>query len=549
MTGAGRAHSWGAGGFTLLELSIVLVIIALVAGMTIQSGISVVETARLVSTQKKMKTIQDALMQYRIANDRLPCPGNLTLAPGIANYGIEAANSGTCTGGTPAANFSGAGLTNTFSTAAEGALPALTLGLPPDFMVDGWGNQFRYAVDISMTASGAFAAVNIGCANGAVTVTDANGNARSTSSIYALVSHGANGHGAYTRNGAIMNAGSVNINELTNCHCNSSGTPTSYAPTYVQMQQTLDFANAQDSYDDLVAYKERWQMQTTWDRTGKCIYLYTVDYSNDRVQKFAPGSQYVLQFGTSGSGNSQFSGPQFAAGDSWGNVYVADTGNNRIQKFSSLGTYLLQFGTAGSGNGQLNYPTGIAVDQSGNVWVDDADNFRVQEFNATGNYLTQFPLHNAVGGTTGIAIDGSGNFWVLDWAHSTVNEYSSAGAYLTGFGSSGSGIGQFSNYLFGIAIDPSGNVWISDTHNNRVQEFDSSGHFLQAVGTSGSGNGQFNSPQGIAVDTSGNVWVADAGNYRIQKFTNAGAFVSAFGSWGTGNSNFSDVAGLAFGSQ
>src|SRR5271170_4492428 len=119
MTRASRASPRA--GFTLLELSIVLVIIAVVAGMFINMGTSVIATVRLSSTQQKMKANDDGLMQYRTANDRLPCPADLTLATTNTNYGLEAATPGTCTGGTPAANFTGFGATNTLAKAAEGA--------------------------------------------------------------------------------------------------------------------------------------------------------------------------------------------------------------------------------------------------------------------------------------------------------------------------------------------------------------------------------------------------------------------------------------------
>jgi len=43
---------------------------------------------------------------------------------------------------------------------------------------------------------------------------------------------------------------------------------------------------------------------------------------------------YVMQFGTSGSGNGQFSYPYAIAFDHSGNMLVTDNGNDRIQKFS-----------------------------------------------------------------------------------------------------------------------------------------------------------------------------------------------------------------------
>ena len=157
-------------GFTLIELAVVLTIIAIVIGMSAQMSVSVIATMRLTATQQKMKALENALMAFRTANDRIPCPANLTIAKGSANYGVEAANPGTCTGGSPTANNTGAGATNTGATGAEGAVPFVTLGLSADLMYDGWGNRFRYAVDVSMTATGAFPNVNIGCTNGAITL-------------------------------------------------------------------------------------------------------------------------------------------------------------------------------------------------------------------------------------------------------------------------------------------------------------------------------------------------------------------------------------------
>jgi DNA-binding beta-propeller fold protein YncE len=61
-------------------------------------------------------------------------------------------------------------------------------------------------------------------------------------------------------------------------------------------------------------------------------------------------------------------------------VYVADSGNNRIQKFDSDGNFMTKWGSSGSGDGEFSGPDGIAVDTSGNVYVSDFRNDRVQVF-------------------------------------------------------------------------------------------------------------------------------------------------------------------------
>lgn len=578
-------HGAHLSGFTLLELAIVLVIIALVTGMAITSGISVVETARLTATQKKMKAIDDALMQYRASNDRLPCPANLTITPGSANYGLEAGagagsaigtGTGVCTGTgmLPAANFTGAGATNTFQTAAEGAIPAITLGLPPDFMYDGWGNRFRYAVDISYTAGGMFASSQVGCTpNAAITVNDSNGNARSSGSVYALISSGANGHGAYTSEGVTVNAGSVNANELTNCHCTSGAAPATYAPTYVQMQQTLDPANNLDSFDDLVSYKERWQMRTDWDKVG-CGYIYVADCGGNRIEIFNSGGVYQSQIGacssgacTTGTGNGQFNCPAGLAFDSSGHLWAVDSNNNRIEEFSSAGAYLGGFTAPfGTGNGQLQYPSAVAVDASGYLWVSD-DNARIQKFNAGG----MFQMNIGSCPAWGITLDSGGNIWVSCGSAEAVQEYSSSGVLLRTVGNGGNGNGQFSSATGG-AFDGSGNLWEVDAGNNRVQEFNSTGTWLASLGgtasactsclctgpstcpsNSGSGNGQFNQPYFIAIDASRNFWITDNSNNRVEEFSSGGAYLSQFGSAGSGNGQFNasngGPSGIAIGGR
>ncbi len=144
------------------------------------------------------------------------------------------------------------------------------------------------------------------------------------------------------------------------------------------------------------------------------------------------------------------------------NIWVADLHNNRLEEFSSLTrTYKSQFGSSGSGNGQFTYPFGIAIDKNGNIWVVDNGNARVEEFSSAGTYESQFGSYGSGNGQFNspeyIAIDASGNIWVVDWTNSRVEEFSSAGTYESQLGcpsgscSPASGNGQF-NQPNGIAI-------------------------------------------------------------------------------------------------
>ncbi len=68
-----------------------LLIIALVTGGAASLLTASVERHQFSQTQFKIKAIQDALLKYRRAFNRIPCPGDLSLAITTANFGIEAA--------------------------------------------------------------------------------------------------------------------------------------------------------------------------------------------------------------------------------------------------------------------------------------------------------------------------------------------------------------------------------------------------------------------------------------------------------------------------
>ena len=255
-------------GYSLLELAVVLVIIAVVAGSGITLGLQQVENAKRIQTNNKIAFIQEALMAYRTQNDRIPCPTDGAVLPTDADYGIEGANPGSCIGGIPSANFSN--LTGNVYM-SSGAVPFKTLNLPEEFMYDGWGNKLTYTVNNSFTAAKSFSATPLSEDCGGLSVREPTGtNNRTTGAVYVLVSHGKNGHGAYTRNGIRQNTGatslqSTNVDELQNCDCSTAVASTGLNGIYVQKPPTEDATNPNNSFDDIVSYKSRWQMQTGQD--------------------------------------------------------------------------------------------------------------------------------------------------------------------------------------------------------------------------------------------------------------------------------------------
>ena len=69
---------------------------------------------------------------------------------------------------------------------------------------------------------------------------------------------------------------------------------------------------------------------------------------------------------------------------------MADSYNDRIQKFDSSGNFLLKWGSNGSGDGQFYSPQGVASDTSGKVYVADMGNDRALVFTPEGDHLATF---------------------------------------------------------------------------------------------------------------------------------------------------------------
>ncbi len=226
------------------------------------------EQKQIDETNAKIAVIQKTLLDYRRAFNRIPCPADITQdmdATSSNNYGVEAANSGTCTGGAPASNFSiasssftgnttnasatvtsvsstaglaigtlvtgtgipantyiasidsstqitlnsnatatNSGITISYNTVVGGMVPTKTLRLPDEYGIDGWGRRIMYVVDVNVTANEAFAYMPVtDSSTNRITVNNASGTARITSAAYLLISYGKNGHGAYPRIGGI----------------------------------------------------------------------------------------------------------------------------------------------------------------------------------------------------------------------------------------------------------------------------------------------------------------------------------------------------------
>ncbi|MBU3739179.1 MAG: type II secretion system protein [Rhodoferax sp.] len=128
------------GGFSLLEVAIVLGILGLVLTLGLQSTSAYFSQERRKVSLARVAAADAALVNYVAVQGRLPCPADGSLATGVAGAGVEArAATGVCT------------------AMATGVLPWVTLGLIETEAQDGWGTRLTYR-----TVSAVAVAPNLG---------------------------------------------------------------------------------------------------------------------------------------------------------------------------------------------------------------------------------------------------------------------------------------------------------------------------------------------------------------------------------------------------
>ena len=221
-------------GFTLVEMAIVLIIIGLLLGGLLMPLSAQVESRQISETQKALDEINQALIGFAVANGRLPCPAPATTATGSVGAGLE-----------PTPIVAG-GCAN-----AAGVLPWATLGVNE---TDSWGRRYTYRVtaEFARTASGQttfggvcvplsnplYAAFAL-CSQGDTTIMSTAAGSTVSDRIPAVViSHGRNGNGAYTSQGAQLATG-ADADELDN-QLTAGGTSTTNT-TFISKTPTPTF--------------------------------------------------------------------------------------------------------------------------------------------------------------------------------------------------------------------------------------------------------------------------------------------------------------------
>ena len=188
-------------GFTLIEMAMVLLIVALLLGGGLTVLSTQIDQQKFKDTQKSLEDAKEALIGFAASHAAtdgkpyLPCPDKTTAAgAGTANDGQEDRAGGVC-------------------VVTEGNLTWVTLGIVG---TDGWGNRLRYRVTLAFRSS----AVGMQLSSpSTLTVNNELGAAVAVAVPAVILSHGGNTWGATSSAGAVIaQPPAANINETNNAN-------------------------------------------------------------------------------------------------------------------------------------------------------------------------------------------------------------------------------------------------------------------------------------------------------------------------------------------
>ena len=245
--------------FSLLELSIVILIISILIVGSMSASVTAINNAKYKVTRDRMAEIYKAMGSYLLTNKALPCPASLknlksdvTTGP---SYGI-AGSAGTCA------------LDGVFigGSLAYGMVPVQALGLNTDMAEDGFGSRFTYVVATTFTnpsvttndttGFGRAPETSIMTVKESLTTTAAAFQTNTTDAIFVIISHGANKYGAFNNNSSTQNTASTDLDEQKNygtSFVDGAGT----ADTVTISSYFVPTSVNSDAFDDVFFYKTR----------------------------------------------------------------------------------------------------------------------------------------------------------------------------------------------------------------------------------------------------------------------------------------------------
>jgi DNA-binding beta-propeller fold protein YncE len=194
-----------------------------------------------------------------------------------------------------------------------------------------------------------------------------------------------------------------------------------------------------------------------------------------RVLIYSPQGDLLKTIGgKQGHGPGEFGFVTDVVQDAAGNYYVSEYGDyDRIQKFTPQGEYILEWGGHGSEPGQFLRPQNMVLDEKKDeIWVADACNHRIQVFDTSGKLLKMWGTKGHEPGELSypydLAFGRDDELYIVEYGNHRVQKFTRDGQSLACWGTHGRGEGQFHN-PWGLVCDSRGRIHVLDTNNHRVQ--------------------------------------------------------------------------------
>ena len=290
-------------GFTLIELSLVIIIVGILVVPMLQMYSSYLLRKEMIVTRENVQNGIDGISLVQ-ALGRYPCPSDRSLPPGNANYGLEQCNltaiplctaaglQGICraisafdrdlNGANDEVIIGGLPLNYYTGYTAGGAPIVATLSRVPymqgEKIIDGWKNKLTYAVTANVTRPNRTTnQIQRDSRAGVISALDENGNGTAgitDNGLFVVLSHGKDAQGAFSLMGVSFN----------NCSGTARGENCDEDTTFMQGVQLSEGA---DPFDDISKFfilpeGELWRLTGTLDAFGSPL-PHIRNMNNDNV--------------------------------------------------------------------------------------------------------------------------------------------------------------------------------------------------------------------------------------------------------------------------
>jgi len=267
-----RLHSRGSG-FTLIEIVVVIVILAILIAMSAALTRGVIAGQKRSLTVTRIATVDAALVQFVTQQKRLPCPANGTLPSTDVAAGTEMRVANVCSP----------------TNQQDGVVPWRALGLAESDATDGWDRRLTYRTDPELAKLGGMdmsfcdaagaettgtppTVCNVACTSAAptnctppprflltrgltvkniagTTIMDPSIATPHTGAAYVVISHGETGGGGYLNTGQLQASA---VGDGTEEMKNWASLPYAGAATYY-VDDSLAEGGGAAHYDDLLS--------------------------------------------------------------------------------------------------------------------------------------------------------------------------------------------------------------------------------------------------------------------------------------------------------